>query len=100
MISSSVICFGMAILFAVAGAGCGRKDKTNAANSTEAAKKAEETFQDASPEAKQSVAAAASAVNAAVAAPAGEDLAAQRARFIEALRPMRAAMSQGKVTQE
>ena len=77
----------------------GCKDKEAKADVDGAAKQVERTFQKA-PEAQDALAAAKAATAAATAAPTGADINAQRAKFIEALRPMYAAMSQGRLTPE
>ncbi len=91
-----LVTLSCALAFALIGC----KDKEAKADVEGAAKQVEQTFQKSAPEAQDAVAAAKAATAAATAAPAGSDINAQRAKFIEALRPMHAAMSQGRLTPE
>jgi hypothetical protein len=88
-----IIPLGAAAAVLLALPGCGHKESS----ATDTTKALQENFKAADPQVQQAVAQATAAINAAAAA---ADLEAQRAQYIQALRPVTPLVGQGQLSKE
>lgn len=88
-----IMLVGAAAATLLAGPGCGRRQTA----ATDATKALQENFKEADPQVQQAVAEATVALNAAAAT---ADLEAQRAQYIQALRPVTPLLGQGQLSKE